>query len=168
MRANQKTVTFTRPFTLSAVGGLQPEGTYLVVTEEEPVAGPSVTVHWRTATMLHIPADPSPGQTRYVVEIDPEELAAALEDNGDGENPPPEGSDPAAATHPCALSVDRARISIRIVLRYGIWQLTRSGSFYGNYATQQEAFDAARGIADTAAARGEWIDVQLDEASPSS
>jgi hypothetical protein len=54
------------------------------------------------------------------------------------------------------------------VLRYGIWQLTRSGSFYGDYGTQQEAFDAARGIADVAAARGEWIDVQLDEDSPAS
>jgi hypothetical protein len=34
MRTNQKTVTFTRPFTLSTVGGLQPPGTYLVVAAE--------------------------------------------------------------------------------------------------------------------------------------
>ena len=60
------------------------------------------------------------------------------------------------------------RTSIRIVLRYGIWQLTRSGSFYGDYLTREEAFDAARGIADAAAARGEWIDVELggDSLSP--
>jgi hypothetical protein len=63
--------------------------------------------------------------------------------------------------------VDHRRTSIRIVLRYGIWQLTRSGSFYGDYVTRQEAFDAARDIADAAAARGERIDVQLDEDSPS-
>ena len=60
------------------------------------------------------------------------------------------------------------RTSIRIVLRYGIWQLTRSGSFYGDYLTREEAFDAARGIADAAAARGECIDVELggDSLSP--
>lgn len=167
MRTNQKTVTFTRPFTLSAIGGLQPAGTYLVVAAEEPTEGASFPVHRRTATIMHIPADPSPGQTRHVVEVDPEELAAALEDNDKGEDTPPKGMDCAAARHPAgAFSVDPLRTSIRIVLRYGIWQLTRSGSFYGDYATQQEAFDVARGIADAAAARGERIDVQVDEGSP--
>ena len=72
----------------------------------------------------------------------------------------------AAARHPGAFSVDHPRTSIRIVLRYGIWQLTLSGSFYGDYLTQQDAFDAARGIADAAAARGERIDVQFDEDLP--
>jgi hypothetical protein len=33
---------------------------------------------------------------------------------------------------------------------------------------QQEAFDAARSVADAAAARGEWIDVQPDQDSPAS
>jgi hypothetical protein len=28
--------------------------------------------------MLHLPADPAPGQPRYVVQVDPAELAAAL------------------------------------------------------------------------------------------
>lgn len=113
-----------------------------------------------------IPAKPSPSQTCHAVEVDPEELAAALEANGDGEATPPEGLDYAAARLPGALNVEHPRTSIRIVLRYGIWQLTRSGSFYGDYLTQQEAFDAASDIADAAAARGERIDVQLDEDWP--
>lgn len=165
MRTNQKTVTFTRPFTLSAIGGLQPAGTYLVVAAEEPPEGPNLAVPRRTATMMHIPADPSPGQTRHVVEVDPEELADALRDNDKGEDAL-EGMDCATARHPGAFSVDHPRTSIRIVLRYGIWQLTLSGSFYGDYLTQQDAFDAARGIADAAAARGERIDVQFDEDLP--
>jgi hypothetical protein len=42
---------------------------------------------------------------------------------------PRESMDCAAARHPGAFSVDRPRTSITIVLRCGIWQLTRSGSF---------------------------------------
>jgi hypothetical protein len=167
MRTNQKTVTFTRPFTLSSVGP-QPAGTYLVVAAEESIEGRSVTVNRRPATMMHLPADLSPSQTCHVVEVDPEELAAALEANGDGEDTPLEGLVSAAAKHPEALNVEHPRTSIRIVLRYGIWQLTRSGSFYGDYLTQQEAFDAASDIAGAAAARGERIDVQLDEDLPPS
>jgi hypothetical protein len=167
MRTNQKTVTFTRPFTLASVG-LQPPGTYLVVAAEESIEEQSVTVNRRPTTMMHLPADPAPSQTCHVVEVDPEELAAALEANGDGEETPPKGLDSAAARHPKVLNVEHPRTSIRIVLRYGIWQLTRSGSFYGDYLTQQEAFDAASDIADAAAARGEWIDVQLDEDLPPS
>lgn len=137
MRTDQKTVTFTRPFSLSGVGGLQPAGT-------------------------HIPADPSPGQTRHFVAVDPEELVAVLEDNSNDDDTGPEAMDSAARRPGGSSAVDSPRTTIRIVLRYGIWQLTRSGSFYGDYSTRQEAFDAGRGIADAAAARGERIDVELD------
>jgi hypothetical protein len=167
MRTDQMTVTFTRPFTLSTVGGLQPAGTYLVVTEQKPVEESSSPGHRRVATMMHLPADPSPGQTRQVVEVDPEELAAALQDNGDGEDSRPEGRNSAASSRG-AVGVNYPRTSIRVVLRHGIWQLTRSGSFYGDYLTQREAYDAARDIAEAAAARGEWIEVQLDEDAPPS
>jgi hypothetical protein len=91
------------------------------------------------------------------------ELAAALEDNSSDENTGPEAMDFAATRHRSASSVST---SIRIVLRYGIWQLTRNGRFYGDYVTRQEAFDAAKGIADAAAAHGECIDVELDGDSP--
>lgn len=77
-RTTFASVTFTRPFTLSALGEEQPAGTYQLVTEEEPIDGLSFDAHRRTATMLHLPSTPAPGQTRQVVEVDPEELAALL------------------------------------------------------------------------------------------
>jgi hypothetical protein len=77
-RTTETTVTFHRPFTLSALEGAQPAGTYRLVTEQEQVPGLSFTVFRRTATLLHLPADPAPGRTRQVVSISPDELAEAL------------------------------------------------------------------------------------------
>jgi len=77
-RTTLTSVTFTRPFTLSAVDGLQPAGTYQVVTEEERLEGLSFGAILRTATVLRLPADPRPGQTRQIVPIDPDELSAVL------------------------------------------------------------------------------------------
>jgi hypothetical protein len=48
------------------------------VTEEEPLEGVSFGAYLRTATLLHLPAAPAPGQTRQVVPIDPDELSALL------------------------------------------------------------------------------------------
>ncbi|MDB5487024.1 MAG: hypothetical protein JWQ58_739 [Reyranella sp.] len=77
-RTTLSSVTFTRPFTLSSVDGVQPAGTYRLVTEEEPIEGLSFGAYLRTATMLHLPAAPTPGQTRQVVPVDPDELSAVL------------------------------------------------------------------------------------------
>lgn len=77
-RTTLSSVTFTRPFFLSSLDGEQPPGTYQLVTEEQPVEGLTVGAHLRTATMLHLPARPAPGQTRQVVQVDPEELNAVL------------------------------------------------------------------------------------------
>jgi len=77
-RTTLTSVTFTRPFTLSAVDGLQPAGTFQVVTERERLEGLSFGAFMQTATMLLLPADPLPGQTRQIVPIDPDELSALL------------------------------------------------------------------------------------------
>ena len=77
-RTTLSSVTFTRPFTLSSVEGVQPAGTYRLVTEEEPLEGLSFAAYRRTATLLHLPAAPTPGQTRQVVPVDPDELSAVL------------------------------------------------------------------------------------------
>ncbi|WP_422035340.1 hypothetical protein [Reyranella sp.] len=77
-RTTLTSVTFTRPFLLSAVEGAQPAGTYRVVTEEEPLEGLSFGAYLRTATMIYLPAAPAPGQTRQVVPVDPDELSALL------------------------------------------------------------------------------------------
>ena len=77
-RTMENTVTFRRPFTLLALEGAQPAGTYRLVTEEEQIPGLSFVAFRRTATLLHLPADPAPGRTRQVVSISPDELAEAL------------------------------------------------------------------------------------------
>jgi hypothetical protein len=77
-RTTETTVTFRRPFTLLSVEGAQPAGTYRLVTEEEQVPGLSFTAFRRTATLLHLPADPVPDGTCQVVSVLPDELAEAL------------------------------------------------------------------------------------------
>jgi len=71
-------VTFRRSFTLAALDGAQPAGTYRLVTEEEQIPGLSFVAFRRVATLLHSPANPLPGGTRHVVSILPDELAEAL------------------------------------------------------------------------------------------
>jgi hypothetical protein len=77
-RTTETTVTFRRPFTLLALEGAQPAGTYRLVTEEEQIPGLSFTAFRRMATLLHLPADPVPGGTCQVVSVSPDELALAL------------------------------------------------------------------------------------------
>ncbi len=87
MRSTETTVTFRRPFTLLALDGSQPAGTYRLVTDEEEILGLSFLAYQRAATMLHIPALslPDAGLQRIVV-VDPVELAAALD--ADAQAPP--------------------------------------------------------------------------------
>jgi hypothetical protein len=77
-RTTQTRVTFRRSFTLSAVDGVQPAGTYRLVTDEEQIPGLTFVAFRRTATMLHLPANPAPDATRQVVYIDAVELAEVL------------------------------------------------------------------------------------------
>ena len=77
-RTTVTTVTFQRSFTLSALEGTHPAGTYRVITEEEQIPGLSFVAFRRMATLLHLPADPVPGGTRQVVSVSPDELAEAL------------------------------------------------------------------------------------------
>jgi len=77
-RTTVTTVTFQRSFTLSALEGTQPAGTYRLVTEEEQIPDLSFTAFRRTETLLYLPANPAPGSTRQVVSVTPDELAEAL------------------------------------------------------------------------------------------
>ncbi len=77
-RTTETTVTFRHSFTLAAVDGVQPAGTYRLVTDEELISELSFVAFRRTSTMLHLPATPSPGCRRDVVRVDPVELAEAL------------------------------------------------------------------------------------------
>jgi hypothetical protein len=81
-RSTERTLTFRRPFSLSAVDGPLPCGRYGVITEEEPLEGLSFLAWHRVATLLLLPADALPGKAREVVPIDPNELEAALTADG--------------------------------------------------------------------------------------
>jgi hypothetical protein len=82
MRTTETTITFRRPFTLSALDKAQPAGTYRLVTEEEEIPGLSFVAFRRTAIMLHLPALSTTSDTHQVVSVDPLEWAAVLEADG--------------------------------------------------------------------------------------
>ena len=64
---------------LSTLEARQPAGTYRLVVDEEEILGLSFLAYRRTATMLHIPAVSVQAGRHQVVEVDPEELKAALD-----------------------------------------------------------------------------------------
>ena len=78
MRSIERTLTFRRPFSLSAVDGPLPSGQYRVIIEEELLEGLSFAAWQRVRTLLFLPANSLPGKAREVVPIDPNELEAAL------------------------------------------------------------------------------------------
>lgn len=79
VRTTDTEVTFTQPFMLSAFYARQPAGTYRLVVDEEEIFGLSFLAYRRIATMLHIPAVSVQSSRHQMIEVDPEELTAALE-----------------------------------------------------------------------------------------
>ena len=77
MRTTSRTVTFVRPFNLSATDEVQPAGTYTVETDEELLQASSVPAHRRIATLLRLERTTGTVQTQ-IVETNPVELAGAL------------------------------------------------------------------------------------------
>jgi hypothetical protein len=77
-RTSDSTVTFKHPFALPSIDGIQPAGTYRLVTDEEEIVGLSFLAFRRTATMLHIPAISVSGHPDQVFCVTPVELAAAV------------------------------------------------------------------------------------------
>jgi hypothetical protein len=78
-RTTSRTVTFSRPFTLSGIGAVQPAGTYTVETDEELVQEISFPVYRRTATLMLLPSQPGSVTLAQIATIDPLELEVALE-----------------------------------------------------------------------------------------
>ena len=56
IRTTRKTLTFSRPFVLSAVDTALPSGAYTVDTDEELIGGLSFLAYRRIATLLHLPS----------------------------------------------------------------------------------------------------------------
>jgi hypothetical protein len=78
-RTTRKTITFSKPFGLSAIEAIQPSGTYTVDTDEELIDGLSFLAYRRVATLLHLPSIASRAGVIEFVTVDPSELEAALQ-----------------------------------------------------------------------------------------
>jgi hypothetical protein len=78
IRTTRKTVTFRRPFSLSAVDRILPSGTYAIDTDEELIDGLSFLAYRRTATLLHLPSISSRAGVSQMVTVNPDDLDAAL------------------------------------------------------------------------------------------
>ena len=79
MRTSQKTVTFTRPFSLRGVDGIHPAGTYTVDIDEERLEALSFPAYRRVATSIFLPSQPAGVTSGQLVTVDPGELEAALD-----------------------------------------------------------------------------------------
>jgi hypothetical protein len=81
-RTSSQIVTFERPFSLSAIDGPQPPGSYTVETDEELIGSVSFPAYRRTATWLRLPFSAQhagvPVGIDRVINIDRSELDAAL------------------------------------------------------------------------------------------
>jgi hypothetical protein len=79
VRTSHKTVTFTRPFRLSAIDELQAAGTYTVQTDEQLLPDVSFVAWRRIATLIFLPSRPGGAFVERMVTIDPLELETAQE-----------------------------------------------------------------------------------------
>jgi len=78
-RTSRSTVTFTKPFRLSALDEVLSAGTYAVESEEELVDGLSFVAYRRVSTVMLVPGGPGGPVQMQVVPVDPTELEAALQ-----------------------------------------------------------------------------------------
>lgn len=81
-RTTTRTVTFTRPFELNGLDGVQPAGSYVVETDEELIDSLSFPVYRRIATWIHLPhaderSNGGLGMAQTAL-IDPDELDRSL------------------------------------------------------------------------------------------
>lgn len=78
-RLTSKSVEFVFPFLLGGVDGLQPAGVYEVETVEEQIDGLSFIAYRRLSTTIALRPGVSSMRVRQITEIDPTDLAVALE-----------------------------------------------------------------------------------------
>lgn len=69
-------VTFSRPFRLAELAGIQPAGTYRIQTID--VAVDEQSTYRRVSTTIELPAVGTASSRKHVITIDPLELEAAL------------------------------------------------------------------------------------------
>jgi len=76
--SNQRSVTFAHPFSLDGVEGMYPPGTYAISETREQVEGLSFIGYRRTKTTIELPGSNPAYVSRQLVEVEPDELEAAL------------------------------------------------------------------------------------------
>ncbi len=77
MRTTRETITFDHPFSLCAVEGMQPAGTYTVETDEDLIEGLSFLAYRRIATTIFLPLPYGGSGSVQAVRVDPRELDTA-------------------------------------------------------------------------------------------
>ena len=71
-------MTFSRPFSLSDLDGIQPAGTYRIQTLDVALDSLSFLAYRRVSTTIELPSVGVAGSRRHVIAIDPLELETAL------------------------------------------------------------------------------------------
>ena len=77
MRSTRENVTFDHPFSLGAVDGMQPAGTYTVEIDEDLIEGLSFLAYRRVATTIYLPLRYGGPGSLQAVRVDPRELDLA-------------------------------------------------------------------------------------------
>ena len=78
IRTTRTTVSFSSPFTLQNLEGIQPAGEYVVLMDDELIEPLSWTAYRRVATLLQTPAVSSSQRLTQSFTISQTELDAAL------------------------------------------------------------------------------------------
>jgi hypothetical protein len=77
-RTTRTSVTFSRPFSLSDLDGIQPAGTYRIQTLDVTLDSLSLLAYRRVSTTIELPSVGVARSRRHVIAIDPLELETAL------------------------------------------------------------------------------------------
>lgn len=77
-RTTRKSVTFSQPFSLSDIDGIQPAGTYRVQTVDVSLDSGSSLAYRRISTTIELPDAGTASLRRRAMTIDALELEAAL------------------------------------------------------------------------------------------
>ena len=78
IRTTRSTVSFSSPFTLRNLEGVQPAGEYVVLANDELIEGLSSVAYRRLVTLLQTPAISNPQRKTESFSINQTDLDAAL------------------------------------------------------------------------------------------
>lgn len=78
-RTRHSTARFLHSFELTGLGRAQPAGEYDIDEDEQSIEGMTWIAWERVATIIHLPAKREGARSQQMVEIDHDELEAALE-----------------------------------------------------------------------------------------